>query len=246
MIIALKKRVRTLLNKAGWELHRYRPSSDPWALVGDIIRRHDIDLVIDVGANIGQYGRDLRRHGYRGRIVSFEPLSSAHSRLQANSAGDTSWTVAPRCAIGSSDGEITINVSENSVSSSVLPLSDALTSSAPGAKYVQAESTPLKTLDRALSGLIGPSHRAFLKIDTQGYESEVLKGAVSTLMQTAAICVEASLVPLYAGQPLWLSIIEQLERAGWMLWDVSSAFSDPTTGQLLQVDMVFTRPLRRN
>jgi len=243
MSLALRKIVRALLNQAGWELHRYRPASDPWALVLDQIRQHRIDVVLDVGANVGQFASELRGKGYRGRIVSFEPLSSAHATLLRNAENDPTWTVAPRGAIGSSNGEVMINVSQNSVSSSVLPISAALAQSAPEASYVRSEATPLKTLDRAVEGLVEPTSRAFLKIDTQGFEYEVLNGAGETLKRTAVICVETSLVPLYSGQPLWRSIVERLEGDGWVLWDMRHAFSDPTTGQLLQADLVFSRTI---
>lgn len=237
----LKKKVQAFLNKAGWELHRYRPSSDPWALLIDRIRNHRIDVVLDVGANTGQFARELREHDYSGQIISFEPLSSAHAILQRNAARDAAWTVAARGAIGSANGEVTINISKNSVSSSVLPMSRVLANSTPEASYVQTETTPLRTLDTAVQGLLKPENRVFLKIDTQGFESEVLTGADKTLLSTAIICVETSLVPLYQGQPLWRSIIERLEADGWILWDIRHAFSDSSTGQLLQADIVFCR-----
>lgn len=230
-----------MLNKAGWELHRYRPASDPWALVLDLLKRHEVNLVIDVGANVGQYASELRNFGYTGRIVSFEPLVAAHALLQRNAARDDAWIVAPRCAIGARSGEVTINVSENSVSSSVLPISETHVHSAPDSKYVKSEQTPLKMLDDATEAFLTPNDRVFIKIDTQGFESEVLDGANVILQRAFGLCVETSLVPLYIGQHLWLKIVERLEAAGWVLWDIRQAFSDPTTGQILQADLVFSR-----
>ena len=240
----LKKSIRKFLNRSGWEIHRYRASSDPWALVLAIIRRHDIDLVVDVGANAGQYASELRARGYAGRIVSFEPLSQAHAQLERSAAGDAKWTVAPRCAIGARAGQVEINISENSVSSSILPLTESLTQAAPQARYLQAEPTPMMTLDAALGTLLDSDSRLFLKIDTQGFESEVLDGADATLEQARGVCVETSLVPLYDGQRPWRDIIDRLESGGWTLWDVQPAFSEPSTGQLLQADLVFSRPAR--
>jgi FkbM family methyltransferase len=243
MSLLLKKKIRSLLNQVGWDIHRYRAASDPWALIFDRIQHHRINVVLDVGANAGQFASELRSHGYRDQIISFEPLSLAHANLKKNAAGDPAWTVAPRGAIGSTNGEVMINISKNSVSSSLLPINEALVRSAPEASYECSEPTPLDTLDRAAGSLINSDSRAFLKIDTQGFESEVLNGAVETLKRTAVICVETSLVPLYGGQPLWRSIVERLESDGWVLWDIQHAFSDPITGQLLQADLVFSRPI---
>ena len=95
-----------------------------------------IDLLLDVGANIGQYASLARRSGYKGRIVSFEPLKDAHSFLIKVSKSDTLWSVHPRCAIGSKDSIIDINIAENSYSSSVLPILESHTSAAPKSQYI--------------------------------------------------------------------------------------------------------------
>ncbi|MDJ0524424.1 MAG: FkbM family methyltransferase [Microcystis sp. M53600_WE12] len=84
-----------------------------------------VDLVFDVGANIGQYAKLLRELGYSGRLVSLEPLSSAYSRLKAISKKDQLWEIAPQTAIGNQEGEIIINIAGNSYSSSALPMLDA-------------------------------------------------------------------------------------------------------------------------
>ncbi len=81
--------------------------------------------------NIGQYAKLLREFGYSGRIVSFEPLSSAYSQLKAVSKKDPLWEIAPQAAIGNQEGEIIINIAGNSYSSSALPMLDAHLESAP-------------------------------------------------------------------------------------------------------------------
>ena len=86
------------------------------------LRHSHIDLVIDIGANEGQFAKELRAGGYSGRIVSFEPLSAAHRRLLQESNRDSAWHVHPRCALGDRLGEIELNISGNSVSSSILPM----------------------------------------------------------------------------------------------------------------------------
>ena len=134
-----------------------------------------------------------------------------------------------------------INISRNSVSSSVLPMTAALSDATPAASYVGSELTPLLTLDQASKDIIKPLDRIFVKIDTQGYEWAILDGAATTLGQAQALSVEASLVEIYAGQQLWSSVVERLTSNGWRVWDIQPAFSDPRSGQLLQVDLLFVR-----
>jgi FkbM family methyltransferase len=203
---------------------------------------HKINLIFDVGANVGQYGSELRGHvGYKGRIVSFEPMSSAHAMLTRIAAKDEGWDVSSRAAIGAELGTATINISSNSVSSSVLAILEAHTSAAPESSYESSESVPLITLDSVVSGYFNSETNAFLKIDTQGYESQVLRGAKNTLARVAGVQLELSLVPLYDGQMLMPELVEQMTEAGFDLWGISPTFADPKSGRMLQVDATFFR-----
>jgi hypothetical protein len=83
--------------------------------------------------------------------------------------------------------------------------------------------------------------RSLLKIDTQGFESEVLDGAGDVLEQFAAIQLELSFVPLYDGQALYADLVERLDRLGFVLFTTETGISDPTTGQLLQCDALFVQ-----
>ena len=121
-MITLIKRIGRVF---GVDLRKYSPESSDDARMMRMLSYHNIDLVFDVGANIGQYAEYLRYLGYSGRIVSFEPLSSAYSRLITTAKKDSLWEVAPCAALGSRDGEIKINVAGNSVSSSALPMFDS-------------------------------------------------------------------------------------------------------------------------
>src|SRR5690242_19513073 len=95
------------------------------------LRVHDINLVLDVGANTGQFGQNLRALGYTGHIVSFEPLSGAHRVLVKTASRDKKWSVPQKVAIGGHSGTVEIHVSANSVSSSVLAMLDAHVAAAP-------------------------------------------------------------------------------------------------------------------
>ncbi|HEV8327382.1 MAG TPA: FkbM family methyltransferase [Nitrospiraceae bacterium] len=242
MLSSLKQGMKQLLNAAGIEARRFHPDTSPLARLMAALRAFDIDLVIDVGANEGQFAKELRAGGYSGRIVSFEPLTAAHRRLLQVSNSDSAWHVQPRCALGDRFGEIELNISGNSVSSSILPMLTSHSSAAPESVYLGHESAPLITLDSVAPLYLEGTRSPFLKIDTQGYEWHVLDGALATLPKVRGIQLELSLVPLYEGQRLWRECIERLEAEGFVFWALHAVFVDPANGRTLQWDGLFFRP----
>ena len=241
MLSSVKQGVKQLLHAAGVEAHRFHPNTSQLARLMAALRHFNIDLVIDIGANEGQFANEVRAGGYSGRIVSFEPLSSAHSRLLQVSSGDTAWHVHPRCALGDRLGEIELYISGNSVSSSILPMLKSHSSAAPESAYLGHESAPLITLDSVAPPYLEGAQGPFLKIDTQGYEWHVLDGARASLPKVRGIQMELSLVPLYEGQRLWRECIERLEAEGFLLWALQPVFVEPATGRTLQLDGIFYR-----
>ncbi len=185
----------------------------------------------------------LRGIGYTGPIVSFEPLSSAHRKLTVAAAGDSNWIVAPRAALGSAKGSIQINVSGNSVSSSVLPMKEAHLAAAPESRYVATENVALERLDELLPSVFKGVGALILKMDTQGYEEQVLKGAEEILSRVVAIQMEISLIPLYQDAPTLVHIVTAMRALGFHLFQIVPGFRDVTTGQLLQLDGIFVRQL---
>jgi FkbM family methyltransferase len=236
-----KSIIRRMLRRLGYDAHRYIPVLSPGAQQAAILKSRGINLVLDVGANAGQFGAALREAGYTGRIVSFEPLDAARQRLLASSAGDPAWEVADRAAIGHEDGEIEIHVSANSFSSSALDMLPAHLRSAPESRYVGSERVPLRRLDGIAGPYLRPDSVTLLKIDTQGFEDRVLEGAAGILPRVAAIQLELSLVPLYAGQKLLPEMLDRLRGLGFLPWALWPAFIDQDGARLLQVDATFLR-----
>jgi FkbM family methyltransferase len=202
------------------------------------LQYNEIDTVLDVGANEGQFAALLRRSGFTGRVHSVEPLHSAHARLLDAAAGDAAWTVQ-RAAVSDRSGTLTMNISGNSVSSSVLPMLDTHAAAAPGAGYVGSEEVLATTVDDIIAeqGLV--PERTMLKIDVQGYEKAVLDGATDTLPRIRGLRTEMSLLPLYEGQALMPEIVEVLGRYGLELWAVEPGFVEPGSRRLLQLDGTF-------
>jgi FkbM family methyltransferase len=197
-------------------------------------------LVLDVGANVGLYGKRLRDMGYRGNIIAFEPLTSAYAQLVKNVAGDHSWK-ALKVALGSEDVDQTINIAANLDSSSILGMLPAHLEAAPHSQYVGQERITVRRLDTVIEGLYSHNDSIYLKIDTQGYEKHVIEGAEKTLAHIGTIQVEMSLTPLYQGGPLLDEMCELLHNKGYSLVSIEPGFSDKKTGRLLQVDGTFHR-----
>lgn len=237
-------RTRRLLNgplhRLGFDLRRWSPALDLEAARGGLIERYGVDLVIDVGANEGQYAEALRRSGYGGRVVSIEPLKTAFEVLRAASTDDPNWE-AIEAAAGSGEGRMELEVAGNGVSSSLLPMLDRHLRAAPGSAPIGRETVEVSTLDRLAKPALEDARAGLLKIDTQGFEAEVLDGASEIVGsgKLAGIEIELSLVPLYEGQPLWPELSDLLRQAGFVPLALGHGFRDPRTGELLQVDGLF-------
>jgi FkbM family methyltransferase len=227
----------------GLEVRRLKNANVESQVLNNILSRAAIDVVLDVGANTGQYGDLLLRMGFRGTVISFEAIPSVHRILarRAN-AKSSSWIIAPCAALGSQRGYVQLNIAANSVSSSVLPMRSMHLEAAPQSKYVEQQTVPVERLDELALQMLPSLGRLLIKVDTQGYEMEVLKGAEGLLQRTAAIQLELSLVPLYEGAPKFVDMIAYVESKGFELFSLVSGFSDRRIGRLLQVDGFFVRP----
>jgi FkbM family methyltransferase len=231
--------LRTLLRRFGRDLTEH--PKPHWRQVKRLLDHFGITLVLDVGANIGQYAGYLREAGYEGRIVSFEPLAGAHAALTRRAARDANWSVAPRLALGASDGEIEINVSNDSDMSSLLPLRREILDVSPTSRTVARETVKLTTLDAVYADYAKASDRVLLKIDTQGYERAVLEGAQRSLARVTGVQLELSLIPLYDGETTWLAMIDYLAARGFEPRHIIPGYFDRHLMRLLQIDGVFFR-----
>ena len=207
---------------------------------GELIAERAIDAVVDVGANEGLFAKRLRDEGFTGRIVSFEPLSSAFVLLALASASDPKWECL-RLALGATTGEATLNVAGNLASSSFLPMDRELTEAEPRLAYVGKEECSLSTLDILAPDLFQPEERLYLKLDVQGFELEVLRGAEATLEHVVVLDVELSQTQLYEGAPLMDEVVAYLAERDYVLLGTEPAYVHPRTGETVQLDGLFVR-----
>ncbi|NES25389.1 MAG: FkbM family methyltransferase [Symploca sp. SIO3E6] len=247
----MKNLIKKLTRSFGIDIVKYYPtpierarainSKQKGASFLKMLTFHEIDLVLDVGANIGQFAENLLAMGYQGQVVSFEPLSDAYQQLQEASKSNPNWQVAERCAIGERNGETEINISQNSQSSSILPILQTHIDAASKSVYVDSEKVKISTLSDMAVNYVKQSQATLLKIDTQGYEDQVLQGAQEIIPQIKGIYLELSLVPLYEGQLLFEEMLTKIKGMGFSLYHLSPGFGDYQTGRLLQVNGVFFR-----
>lgn len=216
--------------------------ADSRAQTAFLLDHHGIDLVLDVGANAGQYATALRAAGYVGRIVSFEPLEAAHGALRLAAAADPLWTAAPRMAIGDSDGEVDINVSASSDMSSAFAFTEETERHFESDRFVRRERVPLRRLDGLWDELVPAGARVFLKSDAQGYDLKVIQGASGHINRITGIQTEASLHPIYQGQPDWNTILAFLRPLGFAVMQVIPGYFSRHHGRMLELDLVLFRP----
>ena len=228
----MKDFIRSIIRKFGYDINYFGRFK--------ILKHLAIDLVLDVGANQGQYGKSLRRGGYRGNIISFEPLNSAFSQLKLCSKSDSLWQVN-NYALGNENTNSIINISANSYSSSILSMTNAHTNLSKESTFVGEQNIVVKTLDSVFENIVDSDYNIFLKIDTQGYEKKVLLGALNSLENIVGIQLEISLIELYKEEDLFLDMINFLDSKGFKTISIESGFFDQKTGFLLQSDLIFVR-----
>jgi FkbM family methyltransferase len=224
----------------GLDVRRWSPAGVALARRMRILDDNNVTVVLDVGANRGQFAAELRVGGYRGRIVSFEPLGSAYAALEDAARDDPNWECR-RLALSDSDGVTELHVSENAVSSSLLDMEARHLEAAPDSRYVARERVRQARLEALAEELHLPGDGVYLKLDVQGSEAKALAGARATLPRVVAIETELSLVPLYREQLLFRDILDLLDDAGYALVSLEPAYADPRTGHVLQVDGIFLR-----
>jgi FkbM family methyltransferase len=154
----------------------------------DFIQDRQIDVVIDVGGNIGQFAESLRAEGYRGKIVSFEPVESVFNELSKKAAADGNWE-AHHCGLGATPGEAVRTAIE------------------------RTETIRIDTLDRVAAALTG---NILLKIDTQGYEKQVIEGGRQTLSKVKGILMELPIIHVYEGEWQFHEAVKFMSDAGFV------------------------------
>jgi FkbM family methyltransferase len=237
--IQILKVIRSVLNPIGYDIVKYKTSYPPH-IVLDHLKMNNIQAVLDVGANTGQYSRGLRKAGYKGRIISFEPASQAFQDLKKRGLRDKNWQTF-NFALGEANGFSSIHISRHSPSSSILPMTALHLDASPGSEYMNDEKVEVKTLDSIYDSLGIKGENVFLKVDTQGYEKKVLQGASESLALIRGIQLELSANELYEGEEIYYSICRFVEERNFRLVRIIPGFVHKGTHEMLQFDALFFR-----
>lgn len=231
-----KHLVLSQLHKRGLDITR-NPFS---AQLSRILQTRGVTTALDIGGNIGQYATGLRDMGFAGPIISCEPQSSAFATLAAKAAKDPAWT-ALNVGVGAEPGTLEINLSANSFSSSFRPTSQLHLDIAPQSRTTGTETATITTVDALVAEHDVDIAHALLKVDTQGFEDQVLDGAADSLQSVQVVQLEMSLATIYEGQKLFADLMMRMTSAGFSLYALEPGYADPRTGQLLWCDGVFVR-----
>jgi FkbM family methyltransferase len=219
-----------------WRMPR-RSSAEYLKRLFDWLR---IDLVLDVGANLGQFRDYLRLEvGYTGKLISWEPVPAIAQLLRKRAAGETEWRVI-ECALGRAPGRVNLHVTRSSQFSSIhRPTAEA---AAGFQAMTQYEDTEVEV--RTLAGEFrqiedwSRGRRVYLKLDTQGNDLDVLEGAGDALEAVDALQSEVAVRPIYEGVP---ELTQSLTRIRALGFEPSGVFpnNEGHFPWLLELDMHF-------
>jgi len=237
LLQTINQKLRLETNRAlGYDIVQTRNQATLRTHLMKFFEVYPVDTVIDVGANVGQFGDLVREIGYEGHIYSFEPVEHVYDQLASKAAQDGRWS-AYKLALGSESGKTKINVFRNSVLSSILPLNET-GRNFDRMGFSHEEETNVMTLDDFISENISQISHIFLKMDTQGYDLEVFKGARNSAKKFYGLQSELSLMPIYEGMPTYSEALSVYENAGFRVSGIYGV-SRKEDLSLLEVDCVF-------
>lgn len=218
---------------------RRHSKHDPLRMIARVLALCKINAVIDVGANEGQFALGIRKSGYSGEIHSFEPLEEVFRTLSRNAKKDPRWHTY-MLALGNRWGQAEINVSSSTSASSLLNMLPCHEKLYPHAFYTGREKIKISKLDHALKKIPYTGKNLFLKIDTQGFELEVLRGASQTMKDVSVVCVEICFVPLYENAPTFIQLHTFFLNRGFVIYSILPGDYDKD-GKLVFADFIFIK-----
>lgn len=243
---ALERTKRLVGKQSGLylKLKRFTPSASEEMRTAMLCKHMGITHVVDIGANTGQFAESLYDFGFSGKVVSFEPVEAARVELEQRSAPYPNWIIAERCAIGDEDGTITMNVSDDTVFSSALPIKDSYVSHNEKSRIVRQEKVPAFRIDTILPKYIQDLEQAriLFKIDTQGFEKQVIDGGSATLAQAKGLKIEIPLYAIYDNTEFQFYDIMNLAKTnGFQPYSFHVEGVDLNTGRVNTIDGLFFR-----
>lgn len=209
--------IRSLIQALGYEVIKSKRSPNFESHLKNILEQGQFDVVLDVGANKGQFAQLLRKAGFAGQILSFEPVAATFAHLQQQAQSDSMWRVF-QLALGEAKEQKKINVFDASDFSSLLKPSEFGKEAFDQLKTMREELIQINTLDNfLLENGLNQYQKILLKMDTQGFDLSVFRGASQTLRCIHAIVSEVSFAPIYDGMPNYHAALAEYESQGFAI-----------------------------
>lgn len=227
----IKKLLISLIGKFGYYLQK-----ENHVLKGSWLQQLEIGTIIDIGANRGQFAKEINTILPKASIYSFEPIPYVYQDLKKNLKGLNAQVY--NYAVGEKKGTIEINVSNTDESSSLLDMADLHKETYNGSSYIDKQQVQMDTLDSLMSDC-NVAGNIFLKIDVQGYEKNVLAGAGETLPKTSAILVESIFNPLYKDQWVFDDLLNFLTKNDFVFHGFAEQSLSPKTQVPMFADSIF-------
>jgi FkbM family methyltransferase len=239
----LKRLIQRASRVVGLHVGRYPPVDSLEYHLETLLRELQIDCVLDVGAHTGEYAAMLRGLDYTGQIVSFEPVRASFEALERGRADDRAWR-GENVALGADDGELEMNIYQGSVFNSFLrPAGGSNGRFGAATKVVGVEKVPVRRLETVIDEIVAarPGARLFLKMDTQGYDLQVIRGAGRRIDAIRALQSEMAVRATYAGMPTLPEALLELNRLGFELTGMFPVAREMDHLRLIELDCVMCR-----
>ncbi|MCW3121361.1 MAG: hypothetical protein JWQ38_853 [Flavipsychrobacter sp.] len=233
----INRLIRKFLNVFGYEIVRLKSLNTGLSL-GNWVNKLNISTIIDVGSNEGQFIQSINQLLPNKKIIAFEPIKSVYEALLKNTQGID--VTAYNCALSDAEGTSEINISKNSVSSSLLNMEDLHKSTYPQSAYITKETIQLKRLDDVVP-LNDKTGNILLKIDVQGYENMVIAGGPNVIKAASIVIIEFSFQPLYEGQWLFHETYNYFTSNGYRFVGFADQVADPNIRVPLYGDAMFVK-----
>lgn len=204
----------------------------------NFLKKEKIDTIFDVGANIGQYAKALRRFGFKGKIISFEPLEKEKNLLDIEMADDYNFE-SLNYALGNKNKTLKINVAQNSVSSSILKTHERHLNYDKKTISKEKKKIKMRKLDYFANKI--KKNRTMLKLDTQGFEYEALSSAKNIIKDFKLIQLELSFQEMYYKEKNWLKTLDFLQNKGFYVIDIFYGIRHKKNLELMQSDFILKR-----
>ena len=235
MLESMKMLVKTPFRLCGLDIKRYRPQ-EPERVYGWLMRR-DISTVIDIGANTGQFAKQIHKIIPTATIFSFEPIEACYDKLVRNMS-EVPKFYAFNYAIGDADTDMEMHVNDYTPSSSLLPMADLHVKAFPHTSKEHRKKVKVRRLDKVVRELQCDGN-LLIKMDVQGYEDRVIRGGQSVISRAKVLIVETSFQCLYVGQPLFKGIYDILVKMGFTYVGALTQLRSRLDGSVLQADSIF-------